>query len=326
MTKTKWYAKPIYVLVALALVLSLGIVALPMAGTVEANGIVTNIDTQETFATIQAAIDDDDTIAGHTIKVGAGEWFGAEVTKPVEIRGEDGAKIVDGPTHGSWRDGFILLSGSSGATISHFTFVGLGLPVYGWGVDNVTVEHNKIYDTMQGITNWDGDNWVIRHNVIKEIAVLHNSGGLGIVVGSRNSLVSGNVITHNKILADIPDSHTFSVGGILLCTDERYGWTPGEVKNNKIVHNKVNITGSDSFAIALQVIGLSAYPPSLSEVAYAKTMLYENRVGFNDLRGSVFFVECLPLQLVEVNTISRNFGDKANRGRGEVPANVFKPV
>ena len=37
MNKTKWYAKPIYVLVALALVLSLGIVAVPMAGTVEAN-------------------------------------------------------------------------------------------------------------------------------------------------------------------------------------------------------------------------------------------------------------------------------------------------
>ena len=37
MTKTKWYAKPVYVLVALTLVLSLGIVALPMAGTVEAD-------------------------------------------------------------------------------------------------------------------------------------------------------------------------------------------------------------------------------------------------------------------------------------------------
>jgi len=37
MSKTKWYAKPIYVMFALALVLPLGIVALPMAGTVEAS-------------------------------------------------------------------------------------------------------------------------------------------------------------------------------------------------------------------------------------------------------------------------------------------------
>jgi len=37
MSKTKWYAKPVYLLVALALAMSLGVVALPMAGTVEAN-------------------------------------------------------------------------------------------------------------------------------------------------------------------------------------------------------------------------------------------------------------------------------------------------
>jgi hypothetical protein len=38
MSKTQWYAKSAYLLVALALVLSLGVVAVPMAGTVEANG------------------------------------------------------------------------------------------------------------------------------------------------------------------------------------------------------------------------------------------------------------------------------------------------
>lgn len=37
MGKTKWYARPIYVVVALALVLSLGIMAVPMAGAVEAS-------------------------------------------------------------------------------------------------------------------------------------------------------------------------------------------------------------------------------------------------------------------------------------------------
>jgi hypothetical protein len=37
MAKTKWYSKPIYALVALGLVLALGVVATPMAGTVEAS-------------------------------------------------------------------------------------------------------------------------------------------------------------------------------------------------------------------------------------------------------------------------------------------------
>jgi hypothetical protein len=35
MSKTGWYEKPTYAFVALALVLSLGIVAMPMAGTAE---------------------------------------------------------------------------------------------------------------------------------------------------------------------------------------------------------------------------------------------------------------------------------------------------
>ena len=38
MSKKQWCAKSTYLLVALALVLSLGLVAVPMAGTVEANG------------------------------------------------------------------------------------------------------------------------------------------------------------------------------------------------------------------------------------------------------------------------------------------------
>jgi len=42
MWKKKWYVKPIYTLFALALVLSLGIVALPMAGKVEAAPPLTN--------------------------------------------------------------------------------------------------------------------------------------------------------------------------------------------------------------------------------------------------------------------------------------------
>ena len=309
------------ILFAVVLVLSLSLVtAVPVA----ANGTVTNIDTQETFATIQAAIDDDETLDGHTIEVGAGDWDGALVTKSLEIRGEDGAVIDNGPTHGSWTCGFKLISASSGATISHFTFQGLGLPIYGLGIDDVTIEHNKLYDTMQGITNWDGNNWVIKHNVIEGIAILYNSGGIGIAVGSRNSPVSGNLVAHNKIVADIPDDHTFSVGGILLCTDERYGWTPGEVTNNKIVHNRVKITGPKSWAISLQVIGITYPNPSEDEIQHAKDLLNGNIVGFNNLRGSERFVECLPEELEEVNTISRNLGD--NRGHGVVPADIFRPA
>lgn len=178
---------------------------------------------------------------------------------------------------------------------------------------------------MQGITNWDGDDWVIKWNVIEGIVEL-GSGGIGICVGSRNSDVSGNVVAYNEIVADIPDDHIFSVGGILLCADKRYGWTPGEVTNNKIVHNKVKITGVLSWAISLQFIP-SSYPPyPEEEKEEAIEKLYGNIVGFNDLRGSDSFIDYLPVELEDVNTISRNLGEDANMGHGEVPANIFNPV
>ncbi len=305
------------ILFAVVLVISFSLIA---AAPVAANGTVTNIDTQETFVTIQAAIDDVDTLDGHTIEVGAGDWDGALVTKSVEIRGEDGAKIVGGPTYsGSLKFGFRLVSGSDGATISHFTFDNVCLPVYSnHGVDDVTIEHNRIYVTMQGITNWDGDGWVIRQNVIEGIYALWG-GGIGIAFGSRGDDVSGNLVTHNKIVAEIPDDRAFSVGGILLCTDERKV-PPGIVSNNKIVHNKVKITGESSWAISLQLI-----PPIGTDPIGT---LRANIVGFNDLRGSDDCIGYYPdaATLEPINTISRNLGEDANRGHGAVPANIFRPM
>jgi len=306
------------ILFALVLVLTFSLVtAAPVAAATLT--VDTSVPVSATnFHTIQDAVDA--ATGGETIVVAAGNWFGATVDKAVEIRGEGGAVIDDGPSHASWKDGFRLVSGSSGATISHFTFQGLELAIYGWGPDDVTVEHNKIYDTTQGITNWDGDNWVIRHNVIEGIAVSHNGGGIGIAVGSRGDDVSGNIIAHNRIVAHISGLFAFSVGGILLCTDER-DVPPGIVSNNKIVHNKVKITSDDdSWAITLQLV-----PPTGQEPIGTLT---NNLVGFNNLRGSDICIGYYPDEatLEPVNKISRNLGEDANRGHGEVPANIFNPV
>jgi len=283
------------------------------------------------YSTIQAAINA--ASDGDKILVGSGDWFGAIVDKDIEIRGCEGAVINDGPDHTTlMRDGFRLVAGSSGATISHFTFQGVELAIYGWGtptvtVDDVTIEHNKIYDTIQGITNWDGDNWIIKHNVIEEIYAT-NGGGIGICFGSRYTDVSGNVISHNKIVAHIPDDNrTFSVVGIVLCPDGRYfDWDPRLCTDNKIVHNKVKYTGgSKAWAIELSVLGLDT-PPSPANITYATGILRNNLVGFNDLRGSDNFIHYHPDELKYVNTISRNLGADKNRGQGETPANIFSPV
>jgi hypothetical protein len=65
------------------------------------------------FATIQEAIDSPDVSPGATILVGPGNHDGAYVTKEVELKGEGGAVINNGPLHPAGLSmGFRLLTGS----------------------------------------------------------------------------------------------------------------------------------------------------------------------------------------------------------------------
>lgn len=261
------------------------------------------------FDTIQEAIDSIDVSPGDTILVGPGEWDGATVSKAVEIKGK-GAVIDDGPLHPvGIKFGFHLISGASGSTISHLTFQGVELPIYSTEVDDVTIEHNKIYDSIQAITNWDGDNWAIEYNIIMGLGH-EDGGGIGICVGSRYDefgVTTGNIIAHNKIMADIPDDRLYGVCGILLSVDKRGSYTPGEVSDNEIVHNRVKITGPDSDAIALEVLGLSD-TPTPTEIIYATGRLHGNTVAFNVLTGSDGLIALLPEELEDVNTIFKNPG------------------
>ena len=97
------------------------------------------------FATIPEAI----TAAapGDTIFVGAGFHHGAIVDKAVEIRGEGGAVINDGPSplsNTALKTGFFFPAGNlgNGATITHLRFEGVQFPVFSRGANDVTVSHN----------------------------------------------------------------------------------------------------------------------------------------------------------------------------------------
>ncbi len=310
--------------VLLALVLGLSLVtAVPVAAQ---GGVVTNIDTQETFDTIQAAIDDDDTIAGHTIEVGAGEWDGAVVTKPVEVRGEDGAVIVGGSSVGPGECGFRIAS--DGVTISHFTFE-VEFPVYSrpLAFDDVTVEHNVMGDPIQGVTNWNGSRWTIRHNVITGLWDL-GGGGIGIFIGASVGLpAKDNLVAFNKIIGDFPEDRNYTCTGICLIT---YG---PEVTGNKVVHNDVLITGSGTHAIGM------TFSKWYTAGIDPEDVLKGNKIGFNDLRGSSVGIGCTiwdegkgdylsaedARALMEgCNLISRNLGE--NRAYDGIPAKEFRAV
>lgn len=281
---------------------------------IEALGRADIILVPEDYLTIQGAIDA--ASDGDTILVGRGEWYGGIVDKPVKVIGMRGAVIIDGEPYPGpgmplppqpYHFGFFITPEGSGSTISHFTFrcepIGnagtyLFAPVFARnGTDNLVITHNRIYigniPQSQCVTNWDGNNWVITHNVI----ITRESIGSfsGIVIASAAYCARGakcNVVAFNTLVAD-----ALIATGITLHV--RVNITAGEVSNNKVMFNKLFVTGPETSAIEFWVHYFGEGPMPCEVV-------HDNMVMFNDLRGSTNPIVFTPPELEEANTILFN--------------------
>ena len=267
------------------------------------------------YPTIQDAVDAAD--PGDKIHVHKGTWSGATVTKAVEIKGIGGAVINDGPWYRPnlpLRFGFFLTSGASGTKISHFTFEGdgttdkLAFPVFGSATDNVTVEHNTLIMSLQGITNWHGRGWNIRHNELDGLWAF-DGGGLGIFLGAYNGTpTNDNKIEHNEIEAHFENPPTaYSVGGLTLMSDHLWGDPGGDIKDNEIKHNKVGVTGNPN-TNACELSDLSDDPDGQPPWTYGfdTDEVIENLFEKNDLEESTIPWAFNPDELVGYNTFINN--------------------
>ena len=323
------------------------VAAFVLAVSNTAIAVTWNVGPGGDFGTIQEAIDDAVVLDGHTLLVSSGYHAGATVTKAVEIKGEGGAVINSGPPLSTYTTGFLFPWSDpgvgSGATISHLSFETLDLPIYSRDTDDVTVDHCTFTSPMQGITNWNGNGWNISHNVINGLVTI-SGGGIGIFVGTRapeGSTASNNLIAHNKITGQVVVSQEeidrydegpeypeagYSVVGITLMSDRRYGKPAGTISGNSILKNKIAISSNNPrnhwpMGIGLSDLGLKYQNPPVAD-------LLNNKVGFNDVRGMPE-IEGTPIGLVPdvidvSNIISRNLGDDANnRGHGVHPQVLF---
>lgn len=285
------------------------------------------------FATIQEAIDSEDVVDGDTILVAAGEWYGAVVHKAVEIKGEDGAVINSGPLlwpseappKNTFMAGFLFSGDSgSGAIISHLQFT-VKFPVFSGGADNITVEHCTLLNPLQGISNWYGSHWQINHNEIIDLCTACG-GGIGIFIGDWKAVSDGvndNLVSHNKITGtlcvDPGDCGGYNGTGIVLYADFRWGADGAkEIAYNRIVKNKVSLTSDTPVVVDVVAIELAQewYPDSPPELE--SIVIFDNAIGFNDLRGTELQLVLTPEDLENYNDISRNLGD--NRGHGLHPS------
>lgn len=277
------------------------------------------------FATIQAAINSASVLTGDTIVVGPGSYAGALVTKGVEITGEDGATIATGPVHGSGLiQGFRLLAGSGGTTLSHLTFeVDLAI-MNGAAVNDVTVTHCTFLNTVQAISNWRGNRWNITHNVITDLRTF-NGGGIGILVGDyAGGIVEDNVVAHNKISGTLhvfaTDGGGYNGTGIVLYADFRWGAAGSQrIGYNRVVKNKISLTSDTPLLVDVVAIELT----DTRDDNNLTGVIYANAIGFNDLRDTQTQIALTPTNLDNpTNAISRNLGE--NRGHGLHPS-VFGP-
>ena len=276
------------------------------------------------FATIQEAISSANVLPGDTIMVGPGEHAGAIVNKAVEIKGQGGAVINDGPVHGSGLiQGFRIQSGGAGATISHLTFeVDLAI-MAGASINDVTIEHNVFNEPIQGISNWRGSGWQISYNEIIDLRT-SNGGGIGILIGDYFATAEGvndNLVSHNKITGTLKvmngDGGGYNGSGIVLYADFRWGASGAEeITDNRIVNNKISLTSDNSSTVDVVAIELT----DSRDVADC-SVIFGNAIGFNDFRGTVIQIALTPEELGNCNDISRNLGN--NRGHGLHPS-VFK--
>ena len=311
--------KLLFVLVVVALL------AMPSAATAKKGpGNVWHVP--DDFATIQEAVDSGDVADGDTIRVGPGNHAGALVTKSVVIKGTGGAVINDGPSHphpSIENQGFRLLAGSDGTVIGHLGFDGVDLAIYnGAAVDDVTVDHCTFVNSVQAISNWSGSGWEISHNEITDLRTICG-GGIGILVADRSGgVVEDNVVSHNKISGTLyvapGDCGGYAGSGIVLYADFRGGRAGAvELKNNRVVKNKISLTSDTPDVVDVVAFELTDTRDDVD----LGPVLFDNAIGFNDFRGTDWQIALTPDNLDEYNVISRNLGD--NRGHGAHPS-VFK--
>jgi hypothetical protein len=283
------------------------------------------------FATIQEAIDSSLVIDGDKIMVSPGQHAGAIVTKAVEIRGEGGAVINSGPLPWSSRTfmaGFLFPGNGagSGARITQLHFETVEFPVFSRGADNVSVDHCEMANPIQGVSNWRGCFWEISHNEILDLRTACG-GGIGILIGDYMATQGGimdNVVSHNTILGtlnvDPNDCGGYAGSGAVLYADFRWGMPGAElIAFNRVSHNRVSLTSSNPDLVPVVALELT---DTQDPVSAETTVIRDNAVVFNNLRGTDTQIALTPSDLDEVNNVSRNLGD--NRGHGHHPL-AFRP-
>ena len=162
-----------------------------------------NIDTDERFWSIQEALDDNDTLNGHTINIPKGIWEeNVRIRKEVKITGgEDAvikAKNPDDRTVDIHAGNVTII----GLTITGSTGKG---GIYVWGSSNLLIENTILQGNLDGVNIFDGSKVTL-----KNCKIMENTKNGTVISFSNNITMEKCEITKNKyagvLISDCPDS------------------------------------------------------------------------------------------------------------------------
>jgi len=251
---------------------------------------VQNLNTTEQFASIQAAIDDEDTSQGHTILVHPGTYNETvTLNKGITLVGEAGATILKGVhitsnnvTLKGFKIGSEAILGESACVylapelsnveVSDNELVGSGKGVGGRGVllgvysgssnyTNILIEYNKIHDLATGIyTNPHTGVIVIEYNEI-----WNTQAGIG---GLTGAVVRNNTISNSD--EGIGVDNTYDPNNTII-KNNSFSDNAIAIKNygTKTVNVTLNDWGVYTFDEIEALIYHKLDDPSLGEVVYA---------------------------------------------------------
>ena len=202
-----------------------------------ATNAVTNLNTGQGFASIQAAIDAPETQDGHTILVNSAEYDSANepggilvedgrtafiaIWKALTVRSTDGAAntVLDGSGH-SW----VVAIWADDVTFEGFTITGATSGVNGWDfatgielgeVNNVSVRNNIVTNNDRfGIKVWRSNDCEIKGNTVDGTRAIEGFAAGIFLEESQGIDINGNTVTENAARGILLQrSHNNVVGG-----------------------------------------------------------------------------------------------------------------